>query len=688
MRTPRPATPPSSPSKPAAQGPDLLEGNLAALGLRHAPLAAQLREQSPAPLTWADAKAGGRTATLNTPTGPVALASRYDPEGEARTLLDTIDLDKAACLVVLGLGLGHVAELAQASVCVGQSGRMLLYEPDPAVLRAVLEQRDLRDLLANPAVSVLCGDEDAVDRTAILSVTEPFAALMTQGTQLVTPPASRRRAAHAIQAFGAHLAEALGGYRTHVATALVNASRTCRNLSANLGVYAAGATTDELYNAAQGCVAVCVGAGPSLVKNIDLLCDPQLRQRVVLIAVQTALQPLLDRGIRPDFVTALDYSPICTRFYEALPDLPDVTLVAEPKAHAAVFDAYPGPVRTLSNNFCDMLLGNPSSGGMATPRRAIPGGATVAHLSYYLARHLGCDPVVLVGQDLGFSDGLYYAPGTAVHRVWGCELGAFNTLENMEWQRIVRMRGHLRRTQDIHGRPVFTDEQMTAYLQQFERDFARDAELGLTTLDATQGGLPKAHTTAVPLAQALADHAQAPTPNLPAVPGPLDTARLRGVDTQLTLRRAEVAELSAISATSLELIRKMQDAIALNDRKRLDNLFEKLDRERSRVDGDLKLAFAVVNQLNTVGAFRRAAADRAIARAAAAADDADGMQRVGHQLERDAVNIRGILEASAEASTTLASAQERLRSMAAWTQGHDTDPDTDTTAPQAAESDA
>lgn len=673
MTLPRPDTATPKDAGPAAAAPatpDLLDRNLAALGLRHAELAARLRDQSPAPLTWVDARgagqSGGQTATLQTPAGPVSLASRYDPVGEAQTLLDAVDLDKAACLTVVGLGLGHAAELARVAVCIGGSGRLLLYEPDPAVLRAVLERRDLRDLLADPSVTLLCGDADAVDRAAILSATEPFAALLTQGTQLVTPPASRRRAAEAVQTFGARLAEALAGYRTHVATALVNASRTCRNLAENLGVYAAGGTTDELHGAAGGCVAVCVGAGPSLVKNIDLLQDPALRKRVVLITVQTALQPLLDRGIRPDFVTALDYSPICTRFYESLPPLPDVTLVAEPKAHAAVFDAYPGPVRTLANGFCDLLLGDPKTGGMATPRRAIPGGATVAHLSYYLARHLGCDPVVLVGQDLGFSDGLYYAPGTAVHRVWGCELGAFNTLETMEWQRVVRMRGHLRRAEDVHGRPVFTDEQMSTYLQQFERDFARDAEAGRTTLDATQGGLPKAHAAAVTLADALAEHADAPAPCLPPVPGPLDTERLRGVDDQLTRRRAEVDELATVSETCLELIGRMQDAIGLGDRKRLDTLFTKLDRERSRVDGDLKLGFAVVNQLNTVGAFRRARADRAIARAAAGADDADGLKRVGHQLDRDAVNIRGILEASEEAATTLAAAQARLRAMPAW----------------------
>ena len=67
-------------------------------------------------------------------------------------------------------------------------------------------------------------------------------------------------------------------------------------------------------------------------------------------------------------------------------------------------------------------------------------GATVAHLSFYLAEFLGCDPIILIGQDLGFVDGLYYKPGTAIHETWGVELGRFNTLETKEWERIVRSR--------------------------------------------------------------------------------------------------------------------------------------------------------------------------------------------------------------------------------------------------------
>ena len=149
----------------------------------------------------------------------------------------------------------------------------------------------------------------------------------------------------------------------------------------------------------------------------------------------------------------------------------------------------------------------------------VPPGATVSHLAVYLARFLGCNPIALIGQDLGFTDGLYYAPGTAIADVWAPELNPFNTMPMMEWQRIVRHRLHLQKTQDVRGRSIFTDSQMLTYLHQFERDFEQYAREGVEIIDATEGGVVKQHTTTLPLAEVLERHANRPLPALP-VPQP------------------------------------------------------------------------------------------------------------------------------------------------------------------------
>ena len=618
----------------------IYERNLALIRLRDPAFAERIEQAQPADLTWSDSKAGPLTASIEHDGRALWLASRYDPAKEAGKLVASIEHTKSACVVVLGMGLGyHVAELAGD---MGPRGVLVVFEPDTGVWRAVMEKIDHTAWLKR-AELVLADSQ--TDRPALIHRLETHAATITQGTRLLTHPPCRQRHEQAVRTFGHLVADVLAFCRTNVATALVNAARTCRNLASNIDHYAAGATTDELIDAAKGYPAICVAAGPSLVKNVDLLSDPDVRGKVVVIAAQTALKPLLARGIRPDFVTALDYSHISSRFYEDLPPLPDVTLVAEPKAHRTILDGFPGPIRVAHSQFNDLLLG-----ALAPRRKAIKSGATVAHLSFYLAQHLGCDPIIFIGQDLGFSDGLYYAPGTAVHRVWSSELNPFNTIEMMEWRRIVRMKGHLRHATDIHDRPIFTDEQMQTYLKQFERDFAKSPQ---TIIDATEGGVPKQHTETVPLAEALEEYATRPVPALPVPPMTLDPERLKQTQRMLGERIRQVQELRSTTQKTVPILKQMQEH--LKDRARVDKLFTRLNKLQRHVELELTDAFNIVNAVNTIGSFKRARKDRVIGHVSR-----DQVDRQSHQIERDIENLDWLTQACDEAMNILDEAQQRV----------------------------
>ncbi len=624
-----------------ADATDILRANLAALRGHDAALAARIEQAPPAPLQWTASKAGPLTASIEHQGRMIALASRYDPGAEARTLVSVIDHARHAGIVMLGLGVGH--HVALAADDMGEYGLMIVFEPDVSLLRAVFERIDCTRWLAMP--NVILADE-SMDRPELTRRIDRFASMLTLGTILVEHPPSRARCGDKLAAFGKVMTEILAYCRTNVATALVNASRTCANLAANVHLYAAGADTDALHRLASGHPAVCVGAGPSLVKNVDLLRDAAVRRNVVVIAVQTTLKPLLDRGIRPDFVTALDYSAICRRFYEDLPPLPDVTLVAEPKSNPAILENFPGPMRLLRNEFLDTMIGP-----LARPRKAIATGATVAHLSFYLAQHLGCDPILFIGQDLGFSDGLYYAPGTAIHDVWAPELGPFASVEFMEFTRIMRHRRHLSRHTDIHGRPIFSDEQMVTYLKQFERDFAQAASSGQRIIDCTEGGMPKAHTTRMPLAEALQLYATRPAPAIPMPSHDVDSARLASLRSHL---RRLLDDVQAIRRATRDSVPILRDMLAhQHNTAKFTDLFRKLKRHQARVES-LADAFSMVCYINTIGAFHRARHDRAIHH-----HESDALQRQARQIERDLRNMDWTLQACDETAKILTDAIER-----------------------------
>lgn len=620
--------------------PIILERNLAALARTCRSLTDRLRKAAPSPdISFLVADDGALTATLGQPPGGSLLASRRAPLDEARRLAEAAPIRDAAAIVVNGFALGH--HVAAMAGLLKRTGVLIVYEPDLALLRAVFEHIDHSAWMTSTNLVIFTDADNAPEMAAALAGLE---GLVAAGVKFVDHPPSRRRLADASQRFGATLTEFVRAVRTNVVTTLVQVEVTLRNLLMNLDRYAQAPGVVDLAGAARNRPAVVVSAGPSLERNLDLLAAPGIRDRVVIIAVQTVLKKLLSRGIKPHFVTALDYHEISRRFYEGLTaaDVEGITLVAEPKANPAILEAFPGVIRCPADRVLDDALGPE----LARPMGELRPGATVAHLAYYLARHLGADPVILIGQDLGFTDGQYYHAGAAIHQVWSGELNDFNTLEMMEWQRIMRGKSMLHRATDILDRPIFTDEQMRTYLVQFERDFQEDHSAGRTTIDATEGGVRKRGAAVMTLADALARHAppDAPPITLPrAVPRPVSAERLRRRVRDLLSDTTLVEHESRRVCTMLA---EMAEHHA--DQARVNRLIGLVDTARDRVLAR-RDAYALVQFLNQTGSFNRFKADRALE----LDDHLPALERQKRQIERDLTNVTWLADAAAQLSKLL-----------------------------------
>ena len=622
----------------------VLERNLRALGAGSARAAGAIRAAPPRhDLVLAVADDGGLTGIAD----GRRLASAHRPIEEGRRHADSVPLEQAAGVAVLGFGLGHhIGPLASR---LKRTGVIFIFEPDVALLRAVLERVDCAPWITQSNVCVLTDPDDAA---AIAGAVSGVEGLLALGVKFLSHPPSRARLGGDADRFSARFAEVMRAVRTTILTTLVQVDATFRNELGNLEPYARALGVAELENVHKGKPAVVVAAGPSLHRNIDELSRPGVRERVVVVAVQTVLKTLLARGIRPDYVTSLDYAEVSARFYEGLSasDVEGVELVVEPKAHPKVLRAFPGVIRCPSSRVLDGVLGPK----IAQAKGSLRPGATVAHLAYYLARHVGCDPVILIGQDLGFTDGQYYYAGAAIHQVWSGELNDFNTLEMLEWQRIVRSRSMLHRRTDVLGRPVYTDEQMTTYLAQFERDFLADSGAGLTVIDATEGGVAKRHTRVMTLRGALEPLGGVPSGSGAGVTRrAAQERRLQGTatggagDDPLRSRireragevRREVWQVAALSRQTADLLRQMQAAVG--DNVRVNALIQKVYGLRDRVEA-LGVGYDLVQFLNQTGTLNRLRADRALE----LDDSLPELERQRRQIERDITNVEWLADAA------------------------------------------
>lgn len=573
---------------------------------------------------------GGPTAAVKTNDGrTLFLHSRYDPERESVEFCENIEAGDAACIVLCGMGLGHHLQ----AICrkYGRDTVILVSEPDLPTIKSAMEHVNLTDELNSGRVRILT----SVEKDYLHERLTGISTQLMFGTCFAVPASSREHNAD----FHKRCRDAIVDYasfaKMSLTTLVRNAEITCRNIANNLPTYVATPPTQQIRGQFAGSPAVLVAAGPSLQKNIDQL--ESIQDRAVIIAAQTTLQPLLERGITPHFVTSLDYSDLSAQFFEGLRIPESVVLVAEPKASWKVIDAFRnavvGEARTilLDNVFAHRCLGD----ALASKAPMEPG-ATVMHLAFYLAQWLGCDPIIFVGQDLGFGGHVYYAPGVAMHAAWAPELSRFCTLETKEWERIIRQRNILRQVPGIDGTPIYTDEQMYTYLQQFERDFARAPQ---RIVDATEGGARKQSAELMTFADVARECIADAPPIDVSVLSALDWYDTDRLGPSLATLRSRLETLDAFESLcneTHETLNAMHEV--LDDPPAFNRLIVRVDELRTLVQQH-ELMFRMVRDVSQLAELQKLAADRQVS-----FDAPDDQKRARHQLRRDAAFIDAMLE--------------------------------------------
>lgn len=624
------------------------------------PALARLIEAVAEPYPTQVARTGVPTIALPTAGGrTVQLHSKYDPATEADRLIAAAAGDKPAIFYVHGFGLGyHVDALAAKS---GDEAPIFVFEPDVRLLRTAFELRDFSALLTANRI----GFFTSLDKAGLLDRLQPHLAMFAIGTTTIDHGPSLQVAPDFHTQYKQWLTEFASYARTSLNTFLLNSAKTAENVARNIGWYVATPSLSRLKDRFAGKPAVIVSAGPSLRKNKHLI--PQVKDHAVIIAVQTTLKPLLEMGVEPHFVTSLDYHEICTRFFENLPKRSTgfqpvnrtedhrleacategrlrTELVAEPKATSKIFSMLDGNVSLLGSNFAESLLREMKPG-----KAKLPPGATVAHLAYYLAEWLGCDPIIFLGQDLGFSDGLCYSPGTSYEDVWRPELGRFCTVEMKQWDQIIRERFILRRIPDHQGRPMYTEERLFTYLQQFERDFLQSKR---TIIDATEGGAAKRGATPMPFADAIAKYCTSPVTVDLSDHGGAQWERTGQCVQSLRNRRDEAAKIEEISRQTLPLLESIRDRIT--DQTQVNQAIAKIDALRAEMNR-LGATYDLITELTQQSQLTRFESDRRIKMA-----KLDPTEKQRRQVERDIANVRSVMEAAGRFVTLMDEVIEQL----------------------------
>jgi len=589
-------------------------------------------------------RSGACTAKVPLPapgaTGSTYLHSRHDPVAEAEHWANAVPIEDKYCFVVSGLGLGyHVRALFDR---LRGDAFIVCVEPSLPLISTALSCVDLTLLLGSKRFVLLTDD----DKTRLHTKLGPFSTLMMLGAQFVRHVPSARLAERAHAAVIHVLTEFVTFTRMSLMTLISNSRVTCQNIAMNLINYVTTPPIDVLKERFAGIPAIIISAGPSLSRNIEQLAE--LKGKAVLCAVQTTLRPLMQRGIVPDFITSLDFHEMSRKFFEGVGDLSAAHLVAEPKATWHVIDHFPGPVSLLDNAWARMVIGDELGG-----RGGLPAGATVSHLAFYLAVYMGCDPIIFVGQDLSFTGHVFYVPGVDIHQSWRGEINRFNTMEQKEWDRIVRNRPILRRVTGHDGKELYTDELLFTYLEQFEKDIAA---VPRTVINATEGGTRIRGTQTMTLREATLRYCQHQIDPLRfayrSTTKWRDHSRLDAPRMELRRRIDELDEAVRVCDELLTLFEELDGLTGEPDR--FNNRLIRVDELRAKVHRDSR-AYQIINAATQLAEFRRFSADRRLV-----AGELSDTERAKRQIARDKEFITAVRDGAIDVKPILTESLRRM----------------------------
>lgn len=546
------------------------------------------------------ARDGTPTASVCGDDGrPVYLHSRHRPAEEAAAFVAAQGEIGTSVVLLGGVGLGyHVLEFERR----GGRPRFLVAEPDLALLKAALCVSDVSPLVATGRLVILTSSEKAYLHARL----RHYLGELIGGVHVAALPHTRRCAAAFHRELLARVTDYVAYCRMQVVTLAKVTRASSRNIAMNLPHYLRNPGVGMLAGRAAGYPAIVVAAGPSLARNIHLLRE--LRERAVIIAVQTVYRLLRSLEIEPHIVTSLDYHEASADFFRGVEQAGGTLLVAEPKVNWNVLDLFPGRKLLLHNGLAEQLLRT-----HAPQRAALRPGCTVAHLAFYVAQHLGCDPILFVGQDLCFSEGLYYPPGVPIEKTWAPELGRYQTVEMKQWERIARHRPVLRTVKDVHGRDTYTDDTLFTYAEQFQADFAAAAaQPGAPRLvHAGEAGMRLAGTEVMSLREAADRFCTRPLPpGLLAAPGDgPDSPDLAAAAAEIEARLSEVREARRVAEETVALLERLEGLVEQPGA--FNRQMVRLDELRLRMR-ELDAAYRLVVDVSQTAEIRRLTADRSL----------------------------------------------------------------------------
>jgi len=469
----------------------VFEKNMEVLEKRYPDLVKRVTETKDNPsYKLIQAKNGKPNVLIKNGSDFLTLYDNDDPIKYCEHYLESLNIKYAPIVVFMGLGLGY--HLDRYFKLLGEkvgTREIVAFESDVELFRLALKMGDFAQVFAQPNIHFFVGEspEEIYVRlkTEILSKGDIRIAL--KSLKVIPLPANIMLEREYYQKILATLKNAARQIMVLVGNDSLDSFVGLENIFKNLNHIFSNPGINTLYDKFRGRPAVLVAAGPSLNKNMHLLRG--LEGKALIISCDASFMPLMKRGIRPDFVTSLERTPGVDLFYKGIKDFNGVYFIALPILMPETIDAFKGRKFIAYRAYSHFDWLEEEKGSLNV-------GISVANLAFKILIKLGCDPIILIGQDLAYAeDGDTHVKGD----IFG------SRSDDISKNPVVELEGN-------DGKPVKSEKLWEIMKYTYEEDIALYKG---TCINATEGGAKIRGTEVMPFKEAIEKYCiEAFKPNL------------------------------------------------------------------------------------------------------------------------------------------------------------------------------
>ncbi|MCP4149444.1 MAG: motility associated factor glycosyltransferase family protein [bacterium] len=419
-------------------------------------------------------KAGPLTMTYKQNNQDYYIHSRYNPHAEAAKLVQKANLN-ADHIIVFGLGAGYLLEAIMAAK--SPNCRVMLVEPEPEIIKLATNTFNWRNIFDRPDFFFCLGS----DMNKLGESLDAFINVATfEKMEVIELPSEVRFLKKFFSAAREQIDNDVKSILYDFKTRLVEDSLVPLNILKNIGGVLQTRPIKPLENIFAGKPGFIVSAGPSLDRNVLML--KKIRNRGVIICVDTALKPLLKRGIEPHFVVTADPSYKNYLHLQGTESLLKYFLVSDTAISSRVYEDFKKSIYSVSlgKPLFKMIEENIGEIG------EIDAWGSVISLALNLAVYLGLDPIVFLGQDFAFSDMRNHCRGTSWEDSWLEGSRDLAMLQRKEQKSIGGIK-KVTELPDIYLEKTITSDRLMLYKNYLVKTFATLP--GKKIINATEGGI-------------------------------------------------------------------------------------------------------------------------------------------------------------------------------------------------------